>query len=440
MQKAIWNNTKITAAVVAENYEYEKIVRKASANGELKCPQKDCSSPILRYCNGDIKGAYFAHRDLSDCDYTKFEKNYGIMENLTNKLAQVLKKNGYHVETYERLFPGHITYITVEFGEEKPVAVDFITHIKGVETIDEWVQNYKELEIPYSFIVADSNTTIFDEKHTLYAKRNMLNTKDNICIAITWDGESVEQSFYDKKVYSYKNRYCDFLDEFRTDIYSEIANSQELVFEERELTIRGFKKRLGNWLSSKNAYFESWKNKVDQSIEEQKNEILKRQAEKTQLQEEKLRLQEEASQKETERLAALQAKHEAEKIEFENQQRIKRKEKQDQFATENPKTCKIFEYLKLQNNKRIKAEFFYYASGHLNTRKRDKKICDLKLSQTHKRIEIGVDDFTTLFIYILENGSAKQTEKSGAYFINIDMNSVSMENLISEFEKNVIIE
>ena len=48
MENAIWNGRTLVACEVAENYEEEKEVRKASYSGELRCPDEGCLSPILK--------------------------------------------------------------------------------------------------------------------------------------------------------------------------------------------------------------------------------------------------------------------------------------------------------------------------------------------------------------------------------------------------------
>jgi len=58
MENAIWNGRTLVACEVAEDYEEEKEVRKASYSGELRCPDEGCLSPILKYCHGEIREPY----------------------------------------------------------------------------------------------------------------------------------------------------------------------------------------------------------------------------------------------------------------------------------------------------------------------------------------------------------------------------------------------
>ena len=52
MENALWNGERLLACEVAENYYTEKKIRKASFSGELRCPDPECKSPILKYCHG----------------------------------------------------------------------------------------------------------------------------------------------------------------------------------------------------------------------------------------------------------------------------------------------------------------------------------------------------------------------------------------------------
>ena len=74
MEHALWNGKSFSASDIAKSYELEKQVRKASGYKELTCPDPDCPSPILRYCHGEVKRAFFAHLDNCKCDYAEYDK------------------------------------------------------------------------------------------------------------------------------------------------------------------------------------------------------------------------------------------------------------------------------------------------------------------------------------------------------------------------------
>ena len=74
MEKAIWQGKTICASDIKDKWEYEKNIRLASANRELMCPDIGCHSPILKYCHGNLKRPYFAHKKSSECDYDKYDR------------------------------------------------------------------------------------------------------------------------------------------------------------------------------------------------------------------------------------------------------------------------------------------------------------------------------------------------------------------------------
>ena len=90
MENALWNGKLYTAAEIAESYELEKSVRKASGRKELRCPDADCPSPVLRYCHGEIKSAFFAHLDNCTCDYAEFDKeNTQLMRKVKRTISSI---------------------------------------------------------------------------------------------------------------------------------------------------------------------------------------------------------------------------------------------------------------------------------------------------------------------------------------------------------------
>ena len=71
MERAIWNNKEYYAFDIMEDFALETEVRKVSSK-ELYCPDPCCKKPVLRYCHGDVKDAYFAHLENEECDYGKY--------------------------------------------------------------------------------------------------------------------------------------------------------------------------------------------------------------------------------------------------------------------------------------------------------------------------------------------------------------------------------
>lgn len=55
MENCLWNGKALIATEVAQIYELEKEIRKASGRKEICCPDPECQHPILRYCHGEKK-------------------------------------------------------------------------------------------------------------------------------------------------------------------------------------------------------------------------------------------------------------------------------------------------------------------------------------------------------------------------------------------------
>ena len=421
MQLAIWNGKRIYAREVAEDYFLEKEVRRASANKEIRCAQKDCPHPALRYCNGDKKEPYFAHLDASDCDFSRFERNFGVMESLTIRLAQILEKNGYEVVMHERLFPGHITYLMAGKLGETPVAIDFITHMKGVEDIDGWAKSYRENNIPYTFIVADRKLDITSERNTFFAKRYSLNeTTHNYLVIIDWEGKAVSQTAIDRNEYNYKGRNCPF-PEWMGVYYMESKNADVLVLEGIQITIPGFTNRFETWLYNKEQFYENWKKKVDEQEEierlrreKEARRVAERKKEQERLAEQK-RLEEEQRRKDVEKARA--------KAEHERKERVIEEAKQR--AMNHPKLSAV--YTILSGCSYVSGTFQFKDSSGYQCRTRNLEIKNIDMDIRHSRIVLNLPNWTQAYIFVNGNGEGDQTERSGALFMNVNLNNVDVE-------------
>ena len=90
MEHAKWNEQEINAADIAENIELECKIREVSSK-ELFCPDPECENPILRYCRGEKKRAYFAHLHNSNCDYAQFDRLPSLIRELRYKLFDIFE-------------------------------------------------------------------------------------------------------------------------------------------------------------------------------------------------------------------------------------------------------------------------------------------------------------------------------------------------------------
>lgn len=414
MQKALWNGKIVYAYKIAEDYELEKAARIASPKKEFLCTDEECKCRVLKYCNGDEKKPYFAHRENSNCDYARFEKNYGIMERLTVRLAEILEKNGYKVQIHERLFKGHITYLVVWQGNANPVAVDFITHRIGVNDIEGWASAYRHSGMQYSFIVADKNLDINEEKNTFFAKRYSLNeTKNRFLICISWDGKTVTQIAMDRKNYSYKERLCNFSPELSYSYYKEVEKAENIIIEDDQLSIKGFFERYQSWKETRNSFYENWKSKVD-------DEILLAQKQK-----EEAEAAREVAKREAER-------KEAERVEAEKEAKLareaKRQAKLESDKENNPKLSRVFEIFR--NHRILDGRFSYKDSkGYSARRLMDKGYLDVSCDYGKGTIKIELEDYTYVSIFINEHGGEEKKDNSGCYFMNIDLTQIDMDEI-----------
>jgi|GEM_PF-6108347 hypothetical protein len=106
MERALWKNREYYASDVVEKFEIEEAIRKAS-NKELFCTDPDCENPLLRYCHGEKKRAYFAHITNSNCDYADFERKNQFIQKIRYKLFDLFRSKGYDIRMEPKLLPKH---------------------------------------------------------------------------------------------------------------------------------------------------------------------------------------------------------------------------------------------------------------------------------------------------------------------------------------------
>ena len=81
MERAKWNDLEISATDIASDYQKEEVIRRVSGK-ELFCPDPECESPLLKYCRGEKKRAYFAHLHDGNCDYAQFDRQPSILREI----------------------------------------------------------------------------------------------------------------------------------------------------------------------------------------------------------------------------------------------------------------------------------------------------------------------------------------------------------------------
>jgi len=284
MDNALWKGRLIIASEIAADYASEKKVRLASAHKELCCPDHDCQNPILRYCNGEKKNAFFAHLNNEHCDYANFDKeNTQVMRTVRRAIFDHFKSNGTSVRTEVKLLDHHYTHLVVDIDNGKRLAIEIGTHRTTANRINSLIDEYQGKDIPVKWIVISDTDTIVRESQTYFIKRFLLNESNNKdLIVVSWDGRNIAQYKVDPDQYNYHG-YTWISNKF-PDAYAEFEPVEKLIFDNEELSLLGFGNRYSDWKNRKRIAFEE---KVSGIIAENKrraDEIKKRSAEQSLIQ------------------------------------------------------------------------------------------------------------------------------------------------------------
>lgn len=145
MERAKWNGREYTASEIADDFEMEHTIRQLSRR-ELFCPDPQCETPLLRYCHGEKKHAYFAHLQTESCDYAQFDKQPGIIREVRYKLYGLFKSKGYDAQIEQKILPHHYTHILLK-TETKTIAIEIGSSATRVAQIDTLQNDYSKIGI-----------------------------------------------------------------------------------------------------------------------------------------------------------------------------------------------------------------------------------------------------------------------------------------------------
>ena len=262
MERGKWNDQIYYASEIAESFELEESIRKASTCKELICPDLNCSKPILRYCHGEIKGAFFAHLNNCDCDYAKYDRsNTPFIHNIKHIIYSVFSSQGYDVEMEVKILSHHYTHLLFSLPNGKKIALEFGTKKSTAYEIDELVDEYKKIGVQCKWVFVDEDETICKENRSYFLKRYLLNkNKYHDALLLNSDASKITQYVVDSNDYIFEGRMIRIAN--FPEIYTETASLENLTFEDEEITIKGFYKRYHEWLIEK-------KNKIKQECEQQ---------------------------------------------------------------------------------------------------------------------------------------------------------------------------
>ena len=269
MERAKWNNQFYYASEISESYETEKSIRKASARKELICPDPDCTKPILRYCHGEIKEAFFAHLDNCDCDYAEFDKsNTQLMRKVKRTIYHNFISQRYDVKMEIKILSRHYTHLLFTLQNGKKLALELGTQKTTATEIDQLSVEYKKLGIGIKWIVINNENIPVKENKAFFLKRYLLNeNKYKDALLLNWEGTEITQYVLDPNKYMFSG-YEIRIDNY-SDAYIETAPLTELTFEDEELTIKGFYKRYAEWLLKKEKAFKEKIAELEKELYEQ---------------------------------------------------------------------------------------------------------------------------------------------------------------------------
>lgn len=256
MDNAQWNGKLLIASEIAKDYLLEKEIRKASGHKKLHCPDPECQNPILRYCHGEKKDAFFAHLNNEHCDYADFDRqNTQIMRSVRRTIYEQFKNKGFQVYPEVKILDHHYTHLYINMGEGKKIAIEIGTQRITANRIDTLTDAYRKKSIAVKWLVIDNTDTHVQEDQTYFLKRYLFNESQNKdLLVVSWDGKKVAQYKVDPNQYKYNG--CSMTSINYPETYFEKAPIEKLTIAGEELTLAGYNERYENWLLRKRSAFQ----------------------------------------------------------------------------------------------------------------------------------------------------------------------------------------
>src|SRR5574344_679146 len=184
METAKSDNKLIVATDIAKNYALESEIRRSSRNRLLRCPDPDCTAPVVKYCHGDKRLPYFSHIENDDCDYAKFDQSENeVFKNVRRTFYSHLKENGFVVTPEVKVLKHHYTHLLFEYEDHK-IAVEFGSNQTTIGNVDQLNNQYDKAAIHVNWICVDHTEKYFEEDTTFFLKRYGLNDSNNKSILV----------------------------------------------------------------------------------------------------------------------------------------------------------------------------------------------------------------------------------------------------------------
>ncbi len=182
MDQALWKGRLVSAFLISKDYQQEKEIRETSKRKELMCPDPECGHPVLKYCHGDIKNAYFSHVQNTDCLYDRMEKQTSAsVKDACYRLADLLSQKGFKVTLMTRVSKDHVAHLVLT-DEKGRHAIEFITTKMGVNRLNELKALYEGLDLSLQMIVISDVVDLSAEDEVAFAKRYVLHEEDHILV------------------------------------------------------------------------------------------------------------------------------------------------------------------------------------------------------------------------------------------------------------------
>ncbi len=269
MEFALWNGKRISASEVSENNKFEREVRKVS-HIELMCPDPDCANPLLKYCHGDKKDAYFAHICNEHCDYGDYDRDTTSQIKLVCKrLYTHLASLGYNVQMEVKVLEHHYTHILITTNNNERIAIELGNQRTSEKRIEKITQEYKNAGISVQWIVVDNLDIPEGEDRVYCLKRYVLNeSTNNDLIIIEPETYRVGQYKIDEKRYWAAGK--EIYSENYPKTYIVESTLDNIVIENNELTLPEFIASYNTWYEKKNRQFLKRKEQLEKEATEER--------------------------------------------------------------------------------------------------------------------------------------------------------------------------
>ena len=261
MEKALWGEKVILAHDYAAKgqKENENIIRKASHEEQLRCPDEWCPEPIVKYRHGEKRAPYFAHKKACDCGYARYDRENNTDDGVRcvkHAIYTALRKNGYDVAIEKRVSTRNYADILVKTTDSHCVIIELGSSQTSVKKTESTRNLANGLGYSLTWVIIDDEQRMVEENETYHLKRHCLNeAKYKDVLQIDRKAERVSQYICDEEEYFFEGEWSS---EEYPGFFSREGRVDDLAVEEGALTLRGFYEEYKVWLSNKRRAFSNF--------------------------------------------------------------------------------------------------------------------------------------------------------------------------------------